>query len=487
MLDFVGVLVHEFLHSLGLGHPDDSEMNLCEPGSYTETDAAVMATGNKDYRRRLRRDDIEGLRELYGAPERSLYYSESETSPDPPGALDWPGPIVVDPSIRTNTPVAASDAGHFALENTFVGFTNEDDEVRFFSGPWFGWSGNAANGGDAILDSNNAPVRSWDSVEASLGSFVDGSERRLVAWISGPEESCCSGESEMGQDVRIWWRIFSNGSWKAPQSTGLTKYKTFGASYDRREDVFVLAYIDSWPVEGDLPENQRIFVRTINSWSGGGGCTQALTTVEHVLAVGGVACDDRMGTLPTGATRCAIAVSTTDDALADEEAGPRLRFIEGEITEHDGFICFVRDDWEDDPTVVPLTTELTSLGNVDVAMDGHTPNGALLGSYVPAVPEPFDGDSEPSPERNIFTMTRDLEGKLTGPVANQRSFNSDFWPLTLSTQTRTTGPSHTRWRVFMYGSDGGAGVGGMLVAAIALAVLLGTIALLIYKRRFFRL
>ncbi|WAS94212.1 hypothetical protein [Nannocystis punicea] len=430
--DLVGVMVHELLHSLRLNHTDAPSASACTNGAVSWTYGA-MWTSRKDFRRQLRRDDVEGLRAIYGEPERAIHVASGG-----PTSISWNAPAAIDPDLVTNTVVSASDAVGPNLDQILVGFTDTNDLVRVFSGTTIGWDTNAFSGGILMDNGAGASLKTFDRTEVALGyNESDSTKRQFVSWFGSPSSST-SGESTGSVDTRIWWRTFADGTWRAPQSSPLTQYKSMGASYDPHEDVFVLAYLDVWPDDGDgqtydIVGDQRVFVRTINAVSGGGGCTQAMTTVGHVLEVGSVSCDHRN----PSATRCVVPLSTT------EQSGPVVRMMEGAITTFNGSICFVRDG-QDDPLVIPLTTSKPSYGMLDSAMAGGTANGLVMFSYVSGFSGTTPGTSNYA---KIFTMTRNASNLLTGTVANERTFPSNHWPISLGSMA--SGGTST-WRAFTH-------------------------------------
>jgi len=170
----------------------------------------------------------------------------------------------------------------------------------------------------------------------------------------------------------------------------------------------------------------------VKAWNGGGGCTQALTTVDHVLDVGQIACDFIDGSTYT---QCVIPVTTTSDD------GPELRFIEGEIEPNAGYECFIRNA-NPDP---PLTQAgVYGYGQLGAALNARVAQGGKLGAYVPGV----SGAPSTSGNAYVYTMTRDAAGLLTGTMANSKTFNTDSWPLHVGSQSLA--PGSQRWRVITY-------------------------------------
>lgn len=449
-LDMVGVLVHEMLHSLGLGHTSDPEGDAkCDQNfARTPSSASVMFEGESPsrlFRRRLKRDDIEALRVLYGPVGRIAEFSTSTANPPLIGSWANQGPLQA--GLQVNSPLTLSDAARELDERILAGLTNTSDQVAFLEGSWdTGWSGNPP-GGTVVLDFDGFPARTWERVVTARGVPLGQSSltqsREIFAFLGGNRPRCCAEEDVNGLQGRIHFRVRKEGVWLVPataQSSSLTPYRSLGVSYDPRRDVFVLAYIDVCELSADqksclptpdAPGNARVFVRTINASTGGGGCTQALTSVDQVHAVGDVSCDLRGVNTPS---YCVIPVATA------ETLGPRLSFIQGQITEVDGFTCFVRTEF-------PLTRPLTALGAPSTAMNGAQSSGPMLIGHTPG----FSGLApQPSGYIQLFSMNRfGPNTVLDGNVNNARTFQTWMWPLHVGTMTRISG-SQVRWHAITY-------------------------------------
>lgn len=446
-LDVVGVLAHELLHALGLGHTNDinDSDNCAAPHPNTASVNSLMFAGDtysRLWRRRLKRDDIEGLRYLYGAVARTPMFTESLSGTAPTSA-SWSTPtaFTVNASLQVNTPMSLSDATRNIDELQLAGFTNTLDEVRFLTGTWIDWSGNPT-GGTFVPNPTapTSPMHSWERVVVARG--VPGSEtalsfsREFVAWIGGNARGV--DEDINSLDAGIHFRVRRGGGW-APQTVPpLTKYRTLGASYDPRHDVFVLAYIDSCQTSitsgacqptPDIPSTATVFVRTVSATTGADGSTQAIIAADDPLAVGDLSCDFRS---MTQNTLCKIPIAASDNN------GPSLQLLEGQIGLIGGIPAFTLDSI--------LSLSLHSVGAPSSAMNGGPANGSMLVGYTPTF-----SSTMPAPDgyARIFTMDRDALGALDGGVDNPWTFQTWFWPLHIGTMNKPL-VTEPKWRAITY-------------------------------------
>jgi hypothetical protein len=453
-LDFVGTLVHEFGHILGLDHTDGS--GVCDENVFasTQTTNAVMYPdqgGNveKDHRRRLRADDIVALRTIWGQPARAATWWRSTTLP--PDTNSWTDEGALSPGFFVNTPVTLSGANGPDDGFIIAAMTDDSDEIHYQRGTTIGggWSDQAPL--PLIADNGGRPT-SLDRIAVAQGRDLANDELRyMIAWAGQnvryndfPDE-CCETEptDDSGEEVRIHYRVFSGGAWKAVRSTGPTRYKNVSVGYDPNEDLFLIAWIDTCvvsqnqltcvtPQDPDEAEvaDQFLWVRTVKASLGGGGCIQALSTAGHVFETGDISCTP--SAIPNEDTNCVIPVTTTDSS------GPRLRYIEGHVGDHDQTICFLRDV---DP---PTTLSDVSYGAVGTAQSADVLDD-LLGTYVTSF---SNGDPANDDYARIYTVARDApSGFVDGQPQNSTGFASGLWPLGIG--SLTNGGS-TEWRVIGY-------------------------------------
>lgn len=126
--DTTRAVLHELGHALGLGHTDDSQ---CAGASSGRGGAGVMEAlhgSNAVYARAWRRDDLEGLRAIYGAAPGSVYLWEDDRFP---GAPETSRSTAV--CAEMHTPPALTTG---TSDTLLLGFTDADDRVSMLE-----WAG----------------------------------------------------------------------------------------------------------------------------------------------------------------------------------------------------------------------------------------------------------------------------------------------------------------------------------------------------------
>lgn len=440
-IDFVGVLLHEFGHVMGLNHTNTATQ-LCYGGNtQPSTKNAVMSvsySGSTDWRRRLRRDDIEGLRALWGKPDRELL-TAVKTEGGPWGSLEVVGEFYA----KSQTPPALSNASQVDANGRFAAaYTDADDQIRLLLGENNDWTASEGFGGETISAGLSQPIRAFDPVAVARGSVANdpASDRVMVAWyggVSSYEEKINDTSKKKG---RIRFRVQRDGQWLAPQRTAQTRAKNVSLGYDPATDLFVMAYLDTCKPDAEFencirrkerPEDQVVYVRTVKAWLGGGGCVQALTTVAPVIEVGSISCNRGVHGSPS---QCRIPVTTA------RNEGPLLTFIEGRIEAHDGSTCFVRKAGD------PTDAGLYSYGKFASAMEPVGSSRTMLVAHQAGLADAFNPGDVPGQTgmSTVFSMGSDSQHWVDGAPTDELIFDTDYWPMAVG-GTRLSNESH--WRL----------------------------------------
>lgn len=222
--DLSRVLLHELGHALGLGHTDDDPCaGASQPGGH-----GVMRrvqAGTSVYGRTWRRDDIAGLRAIYGDEIRHALYTWRDD--EFPGAPDESTREAV--CTVSRTPPTLTDGQGDAL---LLGFTDADDRVSLLA--WDGGRFVAPEGGAAIDPSRHGV--SFAPVGLAHGDGVV-----LAVWSA--DDAIDASEN------RLRWalRPLAGGAWNfgyiATPSGATQKSTRVAVGFDRRTQLFLVASV----------------------------------------------------------------------------------------------------------------------------------------------------------------------------------------------------------------------------------------------------
>ena len=465
--DFLGVLVHELVHSLGLGHSNENEgvWNAnCSNPYQADVGASVMNTSyQQDWRHSLRRDDIEGLREIWGKPNRAIYTQSLDTEFVGQSLRKaWKEPIKLGRRMITNTPAALSGSATNDSEQLLGGFTyHKNDRFRYFTGDWAGWDIGPITKGYKVPSDLGQVIKSFQMVSVSAGEpeigFDGGHHRKLFAWVGGEDTA-----SEMTDDnqVRIRWRVKKGDNWLNSSATPKTHYTNFSSAYDPGTDRFLVAYIDN--SGANIPENQYLHVQTINGWNGEASCTTIIDFLPglHPYQIGDMSCDYKNNNT---ATSCVIPVSD----LSNE--GPELQYIQGKIgplqnpSQQVNSMCFELDGdkplWSFGQNVIALPSstqsEVFSFGHMGTAMRGFDMigNPSPWSLWTPGYSDLLISHKD---EFNIdgayhtFVIERNAFG-LYESIGLESELQTDFWPLRLGSMSSSSNTiNRAKWKAITY-------------------------------------
>jgi len=461
--DFLGVLVHELGHSLGLGHsnhPESTWNTNCENDFQGDIGASVMNTSyQQDWRHTLRRDDIEGLRSLYGKPQRAIHTSNLDTkfSYLAPQKEAWTRPRPLGQRMITNTPVALSSTADNSTPSLLAGYTRgSSDRFRFFNGFWYGWDIGPTGNGYKVPSDIGDKIKSFQPVAVAYGlpKAYAGTTRKLFAWVGGVDTAT---EQVDEHQVRIRWRIQKGNVWLSSQSTAKTHYTNLSTAYDPSTDRFILAYLDN--KNSNNAEDMHVYVQTINAWNGEKSCLTILDSLSgiHPYQIGDMSCDYYNN---SNTTQCTIPISD----LANE--GPHLQFIQGQIGplpiagQQVDQMCFQLNSeepvWDFPQFILGSGPEyVDSFGPIGSATRGYDSIGpigpgffSLLG-YSDILVTHVNGQSADGTYQS-FILSTDANG-IIDVIDQEADLFTNYWPLRVGSMSWAAQASgRAKWRAITY-------------------------------------
>lgn len=263
--DFVGILLHELGHILGLNHPWS-----CQQYNYVGVMACDSGCNASLEARYLRRDDIEGLRNRYGWKNTSTAFKKSTD------ALTWSGGT---PSMPNYNP---------DLRMSTVSTDQLGDDQLFLAFPY------GANAHFAKYDSSSA----WSS-RASIEWTVHGDTWKNVAITMDKyannyvAAAWLAEETVTNDNQKIRWAYSQNegSSWSYGyfQAGGVdrtTRRNGISGAWDPQTSTWVFGWVD---------DNNHLTFQTLRTPGMSPGAT---STSELTIDSPAITCSGVSGTLP---------------------------------------------------------------------------------------------------------------------------------------------------------------------------------------------
>jgi hypothetical protein len=240
--DVQNILTHEFGHALGLQHTDEA----CHVGylsgggdSGIVRSILVSTTGG----RRLRRDDIGGMRALWGTDSRTPSVRTSTDGGETFGNLnDLPTG-----GALTRTPLAGSSSMSPSHPLTVVGWAGQSPTI--LTGDWSAW--------DTVQTVE--ATSTWDGIAVAMGRTAGGTRKIMAAWYANESLTSISGNLRWGV------KTYNTGGWT--YTSGSTQpSKVVGLGFDDRNRRFVMTTLDMYgrPVVKMLDATNGTVVTTTN-------------------------------------------------------------------------------------------------------------------------------------------------------------------------------------------------------------------------------
>ncbi len=227
-VDLQNILTHELGHALGLQHTNEDCPDDYLNGGGT---SGIMTTfgNNTTGGRRLRRDDISGMRALWGTDSRT---PKTRFSTD--GGASFSNQLNLPTNgLLTRSPLASSSSMHDTEGLTVLGWTANNNFPTIMTGDWNGsWDD------PETVDVNATYV----GIAVAVGRTGGGTKKVMAAWYANDSLSSVNG------NLRVGVKTYNNGisgGWTYASLPNQSS-KAVGLGFDDDNRRFVLATLDPY-------------------------------------------------------------------------------------------------------------------------------------------------------------------------------------------------------------------------------------------------